>query len=84
VNSFDKYWTDGSATTANNMFALCPGDWLNFSIFKLQRLVSWDNTRLRKPATSQTQTLCGIFDDPEDNANDKTYSPIFSLTVDRH
>ena len=44
-------------TTANNMFALWPGDWLNFSNFKLQRLVSWDNARLRKPATSQTQTL---------------------------
>jgi hypothetical protein len=42
----------------NNMFALWPGDWLNFSNFKQQRLVSWDNARLRKPATSQTQTLC--------------------------
>jgi hypothetical protein len=41
----------------NNMFALWPGEWLNFSNFKLQRLVSWDNARLRKPATSQTQTL---------------------------
>ena len=39
------------------MFALWPGEWLNFSNFKLQRLVSWDNARLRKPATSQTQTL---------------------------
>ena len=44
-------------TSYNNMFALWPGDWLNFSNFKLQRLVSWDNARLRKPATSQTQTL---------------------------
>jgi hypothetical protein len=42
------------------MFALWPGDWLNFSNFKLQRLVSWDNARLRKPATSQTQTLVAI------------------------
>jgi hypothetical protein len=40
------------------MFALWPGEWLNFSNFKIQRLVSWDNARLRKPATSQTQTLC--------------------------
>ena len=40
------------------MFALWPVEWLNFSNFKLQRLVSRDNARLRKPATSQTQTLC--------------------------
>ncbi len=39
------------------MFALWPVEWLNFSNFKLQRLVSRDNARLRKPATSQTQTL---------------------------
>lgn len=48
-------------TAANNMFALWPGDWLIFGNFKLQRLVSWDNARLRKPATSQTQTLDQCF-----------------------
>jgi hypothetical protein len=42
------------------MFALWPGEKLNFSNFKIQRLVSRDNARLRKPATSQTQTLCTI------------------------
>ena len=54
-------WTKKSCgekpPAGNNMFALWPGDWLIFSIFKLQRLVSRDNARLRKPATSQTQTL---------------------------
>jgi len=45
------------STAHNNMFALWPGDMLNFSNFKQQRLVSWDNAQLRKPATSQTQTL---------------------------
>ena len=44
-------------TGANNMFALWPGDWLIFSNFNKQRLVSRDNARLWKPATSQTQTL---------------------------
>jgi hypothetical protein len=51
------------------MFALWPGEWLNFSNFKLQRLVSGDNARLRKPATSQTQTLFAISADEQDETN---------------
>jgi hypothetical protein len=43
-----------------------------------------DKAQFQIPARSQILPLCGIFDDPEDNANDKTYSPIFSLSVDRH
>ncbi len=47
-------------TGAINMFALWPGDQLNYSNFKLQRLVSWETSRLRKQATSKKQPLCEI------------------------
>ena len=48
------------ATTANNMFALWPGDKLNFSIFIKPTFGFADSPQLRQPATSQTQTLVAI------------------------
>jgi hypothetical protein len=51
------------------MFALWPGERLNFSNFKLQRFVSRDNARLRKPATSHTQPLAARVKDDATTTN---------------
>jgi heme/copper-type cytochrome/quinol oxidase subunit 4 len=73
---------------ANSMFALWPGDQLNFSIFIKPTFVFADNARLRKPATSQTQTLPAMARDREELTNDmdfidkySTFSKGFYLTI---
>jgi hypothetical protein len=44
-------------TAANSMFALWPGDQLNFSIFIKPTFGFGDRTRLRKRATAEAQRL---------------------------
>jgi hypothetical protein len=47
-------------TAANKMFLQWCRDELVLSFIFVQRLVSWDRTRLRKGTTAETQTLAGI------------------------
>ncbi len=46
------------AHVANKMFLQWCRDGLVLSFIFVQRLVSWDRTRLRKGTTAETQTLC--------------------------
>jgi len=48
---------------ANKMFLQWCRDELHLSFIFVQRLVSWDRTRLRKGTTAETQTLAVSADD---------------------
>ena len=54
-------------TTANSMFLQWCRDELVLSFIFVQRLVSWDRTRLRKGTTAETQTLAAIFKNDSTN-----------------
>jgi hypothetical protein len=52
-----------NAAAANKMFLQWCRDELVLSFIFVQRLVSWDRTRLRKGTTAETQTLAASADD---------------------
>jgi hypothetical protein len=49
-----------NAAAANKMFLQWCRDELVLSFIFVQRLVSWDRTRLRKGTTAETQTLAAM------------------------
>ena len=87
MESFDKYWADGSATTANTMFLLWCGDVLPKVYIFVQRLVSGTG-RGFGTAPQQKHTRCAqifhdIYDYEDNFHNIFTWDynePIFSTS----